>query len=93
LGADLDGLQTEIRECADVYVVHLRMTAEFLVGLDEVAAILLRELASGRFVDVRAGRHFKANVLVSLRMLMGDCACPDESDSQLELLVGFITRS
>ena len=56
LGADLDGFQAEIRERAHVHVVHVGVAAHFFIGADELRAVLDRELASRRFVDVRAHR-------------------------------------
>ena len=44
LGADLERLQAEIREGADIHEVHLRVAADLLVRADEFGAVLSREL-------------------------------------------------
>src|SRR5687767_8922144 len=44
-GADLDRLQAEIREGADIDVVDLRMPAKLFVRRHKLAAVLIRELA------------------------------------------------
>ena len=81
LGADLDRLQAEIGERADIDVIHFGMAADLLVGGDELGAVLVGELAAGRLEDVGADRHLVADVLVRLRVLVRDRAGADHSDS------------
>src|SRR3954453_11363760 len=81
LRADLDGLHAEVRERADVHVIHLGVAANLLVTGDKLRAVLVRELAAGRLEDVRANRQLKADILINLRVLVGNRAGADHSDS------------
>ena len=81
LGADLERLQPEIGERADIDVIHLRMAANFLVGGDELAAPLFREPLAVDLVDVRADGDLVADVLVRLGVFVRNRARADDAYS------------
>ena len=79
-GADLQGLQAEIREGADVHEIHSGVAAHLLVSADELRAVPLGEPAAGFLVDVRANGQAEADVPVGLGVLPGDRSRSDHSD-------------
>ena len=79
-GADLQGLQAEIRERADVHDIHAGVAAHLLVRADELRAVPVREPAAGLLVDIRANGQPEADVAVGLGVFPGDRAGSDHSD-------------
>src|SRR5579883_2860043 len=81
LGADCDGLKAEVREGADVDVVHLGVAADLLEGADEFAAVLIREPPAACFENIGADRQLESDVAIHLGVLVRDRARADHSDS------------
>ena len=84
LGTDFDGFHAEIRERAYVHIVHVGVAAHLFVGADELRAVLVGELASRRFVDVRAHRQLVSDVFVGPRVHVRNGAGADHSDSHMD---------
>src|SRR5579883_1903704 len=80
-GADCDGLKAEVREGADVDVVHLGVAADLLEGADEFAAVLIREPPAACFENIGADRQLESDVAIHLGVLVRDRARADHSDS------------
>ena len=69
MNEEVDRLQPEVRERADIHVVHLRMTAHFLVRANVFRARRVGELLAIRLANIGADSDLKTDVLVGLCVL------------------------
>jgi len=69
-GADLYGLQTEVRKSTQIHVIDFGMTADFFEGGYEFRTSLVRELLSVCLTDIGADSYFVSNVLVGVSVFI-----------------------
>ena len=80
-GAGGDRLHAEIREGADVDVVHFVVAAHLFISGDELAAVLFGETSSARLEDVRAHGQLEPDIFIGLGVLVRDRTRANHSDS------------
>ena len=80
-GANAYRLKPEIRECADIDVIDVRMAANLFVGLDELGLLPIGKRAARFLIDVGTHRDAISDLSIGFRVFVGNRASTNHANS------------